>query len=97
MTLVDKMRFLSYISCEYEKSDAGSWARIVKRTNAYLFEQKIWNSEVLFSDGIDCEKFFIRHFSAPASSQAHGSVSFTDCELWPYIKEIHSACDDVWL
>ncbi|CAI4381759.1 ABH_G0027260.mRNA.1.CDS.1 [Saccharomyces cerevisiae] len=31
--------------------------KIAKRTNTYMFEQKIWNSPILFSDGIDCEKF----------------------------------------
>ncbi|CAI4618660.1 ATM_1a_G0035080.mRNA.1.CDS.1 [Saccharomyces cerevisiae] len=57
MNLIHKLQFLSYITCGHEKSDETNWSQIAKRTNTYMFEQKIWNSPILFSDGIDCEKF----------------------------------------
>ena len=95
MNLIHKLQFLSYITCGHEKSDATNWSQIAKRTNTYMFEQKIWNSPILFSDGIDCEKFFKWYFSTPVSSQASLSVGSTDFELWPYIKEAQSACNDV--
>ncbi|CAI4620611.1 CDA_G0034360.mRNA.1.CDS.1 [Saccharomyces cerevisiae] len=63
MNLIHKLQFLSYITCGHEKSDATNWSQIAKRTNTYMFEQKIWNSPILFSDGIDCEKFFKWYFS----------------------------------
>ncbi|CAI7455262.1 BAD_collapsed_G0048530.mRNA.1.CDS.1 [Saccharomyces cerevisiae] len=41
MNLIHKLQFLSYITCGHEKSDATNWSQIVKRTNTYMFEQKI--------------------------------------------------------
>ncbi|CAI4389459.1 BAQ_1a_G0025560.mRNA.1.CDS.1 [Saccharomyces cerevisiae] len=92
MELEHKMRFLSTIISEHQKSDVNCWDQIAKKMNVYLREQKVFDSDAFFLDGADCERFFERDFLRNLPSRKSSHLGLPIAELLPYIKKADIAC-----